>query len=120
MGINGLLQIKTRSGTIETPVWQAPANLTGNFILRAVMPQDELEDIENGMVLALYTSEDTTTWRYNAGLTWTGGNPYSMDGETIVNGIGVGINGAQVAGKYIKVTLQLNKPQKIGFEVETV
>lgn len=120
MGINGILQTKNRSGIIETPVWQAPSDLSGRFILRAIMPQDDLEDTDNGVILKIYISLDEENWRYKGGFAWIGGNPYAIDAQTILSGIGVSIIGSEIANKYIKVEIQINKPQKLGFELEYV
>lgn len=122
MTILDVMQMKNKSGAIESPTWQVPAELKGEYIVSLVMPLSDLQDKDNHVeVMSQISKDGGLTWQNFVGFKWDGGpNSYIDKDGNILSGPGFGISAEKIAGKLMKVKIKLSKPVRIGAQIESI
>jgi len=115
--ITALAQKNRPAGEYTSPAWLVPGNLAGTVVITFVMPLSELQNTANRLDCHYEVSGDGITWADGGGFGWDGGNYTNRQGE-IVKGPGIGIKAAEVAGKYVRFKINLNRPIVIGVDID--
>lgn len=109
-----MVKSNLKEGTYESPSYQLPPNLIGNFEVHLLMDKVDIENPAFSVTLDTFISNNNIEWRYYAGIRYVGG-VYNPPG---IPGFGV-YNAERIAGKYVKAKIVTNHRMNIGVEVES-
>jgi len=97
-----------------------PDKTVGVLKILSDLPKDVAEDAIVEIKVDTYISDDNISWRYYAGFTYIGGKHKNLEGKIPQDPIppGFRVNAAEVANKYIKTEMTINKIASAGVRVE--
>jgi hypothetical protein len=96
-------------------IWKAPDNLKG--IIKIITDADlsDIRDSTKTLSMNIYSSVDNVTYQHEFGTTYLGGN-YLGAKE---NNIGLIFDTKWIAGKWVRVVIEINKTWNVGINITT-